>query len=194
MIVAGRGGFGREVAQWVRHVTGDFAGFLDDIFNLGSDCLGPIVGHIPNDRAVYLIAISKPEARERVAEMLASCEFPATGFGYHHIVAASADVDYGTIMCPYSVISNNALVGKHVHVNISSSIGHDAVVGDFCTISSHVDICGNVTLGKRVFVGSHATIMPGVTVGDDAVIGAGCVVVNNVEPGVTMYSQPARRM
>jgi len=65
-------------------------------------------------------------------------------------------------------------------------------VGDWCTLSDHVDITGKVSLGDAVFAGTHACVLPGLRVGDRAVVGAGAVVTRNVPSGSTMFGVPAK--
>src|ERR1700761_3714577 len=50
-----------------------------------------------------------------------------------------------------------------------------------------------VKIGSDVWIGGGAILLPGVTVGDGAVIGAGSVVTRDVEAGVTVMANPARR-
>src|ERR1700761_5534223 len=50
-----------------------------------------------------------------------------------------------------------------------------------------------VRIGSNVWIGGGAILLPGVTVGDGAVIGAGSVVTRDVEAGVTVMGNPARR-
>jgi serine acetyltransferase len=73
-----------------------------------------------------------------------------------------------------------------------SGMGHDAVVGEFSTLSSVVDVTGRVRIGSMVTIGSGARLLPGITVGDGATIGAGAVVVRSVKPGMTVYAPPAK--
>lgn len=95
-------------------------------------------------------------------------------------------------MLPFSLASVSAASGMCTIVNVHSSIGHDVSIGDFCTLSSHVDICGHAKIGRRVMIGSGARILPGVQIGDDAVIGAGAVVVSDVQARRSVFGNPAR--
>ena len=77
-------------------------------------------------------------------------------------------------------------------VNLHSTIGHDARVGAWSTLSAHCDVTGRVQVAERVFLGSRVTIIPGKQVGSRAILGAGAVVIANVAPGVTMVGNPAK--
>ena len=96
-------------------------------------------------------------------------------------------------MYPNSGININTKIGNFVTL-LSSGIGHDAEIGDFCTISSYCDITGGVKLGKRVFIGSHSTVVPKRKIDDDVYIAAGSVVFANLKAGVRVMGNPAVKM
>jgi acetyltransferase-like isoleucine patch superfamily enzyme len=68
------------------------------------------------------------------------------------------------------------------------------VLGDYTTLSSHVDLTGWVRVGEACFFGSGARVLPKVAVGEGARIGAGAVVMRNVAPGATMFAAPAKKL
>jgi serine acetyltransferase len=77
-------------------------------------------------------------------------------------------------------------------VNLNCTIGHDARLGPWTSLSAQCDITGHVRVADRVFLGSRASIIPGKTVGSRSIIGAGAVVVTDVPAGVTVVGIPAR--
>ncbi|MCO5388433.1 MAG: hypothetical protein NHB14_24665 [Desulfosporosinus sp.] len=107
-------------------------------------------------------------------------------------IAESATYGIGLVAYPNSGIGPDAYVGDFVTL-LSSKIGHDACVGDYTTISSHCGVNGGVILGKRVFLGSHVAIVPNKRIGDDVYVGLGSVVINDVENGIKVFGNPARR-
>src|SRR5690606_2309459 len=108
------------------------------------------------------------------------------------IVANSAQLGDGIIVCAFAFISTFTKIGNHVHVNVSSSIGHDSVLGDFCSLSAHVDITGNVSVAERVFFGTGAAVLPGFKIEEDCRIGANVHVMRNLKSESIMYVEPAR--
>lgn len=98
----------------------------------------------------------------------------------------------GSVITAKCMISSDVKVGKFVHVNLDSTIGHDTVIGDFCTISPGVHISGNVQLENRVFIGTGANILERLNICDDAVIGAGSTVVKKIEKSGTYVGVPAK--
>ena len=93
----------------------------------------------------------------------------------------------------FAKITVNTNIGDFVTL-LGSNIGHDAVVGDYCTISGMCAINGRAVLGKRVFVGGHVVIAPGKKIGDDAYVGNGSVVVTNIRVGYRVFGNPAKKM
>jgi acetyltransferase-like isoleucine patch superfamily enzyme len=98
----------------------------------------------------------------------------------------------GVVICPGAVLSTDIFLGDFAMVNLNSTMGHDASLGAWSTLSAHCDLTGHVKVADRVFMGSRATVIPGKKVGARSIVGAGAVVVADVPPGVTVVGNPAR--
>jgi len=81
-----------------------------------------------------------------------------------------------------------------VIVNLNSTIGHDATIGSYSTLSCHVDVTGWAKVGESVFLGSHASVLPRAKIGAMARVGAGSVVLRAVRPGTTVFGVPAKQI
>ncbi len=197
LIIVGSGGFGREILAWLPGVLQKeqllFKGFLDD--DLALSDFGKVRDFKPQPQQVFVCAIGSCAGREEVVTHLL-----AQGARFVNLVHQTAVVasrlkeDSGLIIAPFVFISTNVQVGTGVIFNVASSVGHDAKIGNFTTLSGHCDVTGNVVLGSRVFMGSHACIIPGRVVGDNALIGAGSAVMRNVPAGVTVIGVPAKKL
>jgi sugar O-acyltransferase (sialic acid O-acetyltransferase NeuD family) len=204
LLIVGAGGFGREVLAWAEDLPKDgrgwqVGGFLDKdpdaLARLGID--HPIVGdpdvYVPGPADIFVCAVGDPEVKLALAARLKSRGGSfATIIHPSAIVGQRSTVAEGSIICPRATITVDAKIGAHVAVNICSSVGHDAVLGDGCTLSAFCDVTGKARLGTGVFMGSHASILPGVSVGDFARIGAGSVVLRRVKPHTTVMGAPAK--
>ena len=104
-----------------------------------------------------------------------------------------AEIGEGVVVTPRSNINANAVVGNFVSV-LGSGIGHDAVVGDFSTLSGRCSINGHVNIGKLVYVACGVSIAPAKKIGDGATVGIGSVVISNIKPGVTVFGNPAKKI
>jgi sugar O-acyltransferase (sialic acid O-acetyltransferase NeuD family) len=208
VVIIGAGGFGRETldvltAQEQARPGGEarrrFLGFLDDgspdadlLARLGAAHLGPVAHLASLEGATYLIGVGDPGRRQALDRK--ATELGAEPASAVHPDATWADVELGpgAVVTAGVRLTNNIRLGRHVHLNLNCTVGHDAVLGDYVTVNPLASISGNVTLRDRVTVGTGANIIQGVTVGDDAVIGAGAVVLDDVQAGATVVGVPAR--
>lgn len=206
LVLVGGGAFAREVICWIEHVRtcqplpADI-GFIDrhaqvlDGDRYRVEFLGTIEEFQPQSTDLLVMGIGDPAAKQRVSGMLrdrggrfATIVHPSA------VLAATASVDEGAIICPHALVSADGKVGQLVAVNTLSSVGHDVRVGAFSTLSSHVDLMGGVEVGEAVFFGSGARAFPGTRIGEGAKIGAGATLMRNVAAGATMYGPTAKRL
>ena len=73
-------------------------------------------------------------------------------------------------------------IGSDVTLWSGNHIGHDAVIGDHCFISSHVVISGHVNVGEYCFLGVNATIRNAITIAPETLVGAGSIIMTDTEP------------
>lgn len=206
IVIAGAGDFGREVASWLETDDGyrgqDEVVFIDDNPDslaahprLATRLIGSMQDYVCelNDRV--LMGVSGPAAKRRIAGLLESRGVVFSTFIHRSAIRAlSATVGEGSVICPNAVISSDARIGRFVTANVFSSIGHDASVGDYASLMSHVDVTGWVNVGEDCFLGSHASVLPRVVVEAEATVGAGSVVIRRVVRGSTVVGVPARRL
>lgn len=146
-------------------------------------------------QARYVNAIGDPSARQRTCDAADRAGLQAVPVVVH--VSAKGDferisIGEGTVVCAGCILTVDIVVGRHVHLNLGCTVGHDCRVGDFATFAPGVHLSGNVTVGRRAYVGSGAVVRQGISIGEDAVIGMGAVVTKDVPAGVTAMGVPAR--
>ncbi len=201
LVIVGCGGFGRETLDWAGHGQSydqivvidnntDFQTFprLKEIYRGTVTDFSPA----PDDRLV--IAVGDPATRSRIDALLRE-KGAAFGSVIHPtaLISSSSAIGEGAILAPYTVVTTDVQIGKHVHLNIGATIGHGAALGDFVTLSSHTDIMGDCVLGDRVFFGSGARILPKCSMAAGTRVGAGCVVMRSVrETAVLMAPRPTK--
>lgn len=205
----GAGGFGRETLMLIRDIirAGDdglrFVGFMADapplggqIERLGAQFIGSYddpsaLGRLP-ESCQFTIAIADGELRTKIRQSLAKAGLTEAVL-IHPSAVIGEDVEIaGGVVCAGSVITTNISLGPSTQINLSCTIGHDAIFDESVTLSPGVNISGNVHLGARSTVYSNAAILPGVSVGEGAVVGAGAVVNKDVDPFTTVVGVPAR--
>lgn len=203
LIIAGAGGFGREVFTWARQAWGfqgqwRFKGFLDDNLEIYDRNLHPkpvistIRDYEPGEGEFFLCAVGKPQVKEHMAEALMKKGLsPATLIHPSVLIGRNVEIGEGAILCPNVVLTCDISLGRFVTLNVATAVGHDSVIGDWSQTSAFCDLTGGSKVGKRVFFGSRASLLPRISVGDGAVIGAGSVVVRDVKAGQTVFGAPA---
>lgn len=95
-------------------------------------------------------------------------------------------------------ISPKAVIGKRLFVPHPNGIviGHNAIIGEDCTIYHRVTIGQKggeyPQIGNNVIIYPNATIVGGVKIGDRAIIGANAFVNKDVPEGAIVGGVPAK--
>ena len=203
LIIAGAGGFGREVCNYAESLAARgknwrVRGFIDDNphaldgYDYPCGIVGGIADYVPRSGEVFLCALGAPAVRKKVVAMLA-----ARGAVFERLVHPQAvlgrnvSVGVGAIVCPYAVLTCDIALGDFSIVNCHATCGHDSRIGAYATVSSHCDVTGYCRVGEGAFLGSHALLRPGVSVGDGATVGANALAMLNVKPRTTVFGTPA---
>lgn len=205
LIIVGASGFGRELVQWVEDINKEtrewnILGFIDDNPNAldGYLCDYSIIGDIqnwqPKSTEYFACALAFPSVKQKVITMLKDKQAQfATLIHPTAIINKYAEIGEGVVITPRSNVNANAKIGDFVSV-LGSGIGHDAIVGDFSTLSGRCSINGHVKVGNLVYIACGVSVAPSKKIGDGATIGIGSVVISNVKPGVTVFGNPAKRI
>lgn len=205
VIVCG-GGFAREVISWIRQITagpsqGDVVGIIDysptclDGFDYDVPYLGSTADYQPPADVELVLAVGNPKAKQELtSQLMARGGRFATIIHPTAVVAGSAKLGAGVMLCPLSLVSADATLSDFVTVNALSSVGHDARIGAFTTLSAHVDIMGFAQVGEGCLLGSGARVLPKVKVGAACMIGAGATAIRSVPDGMTLYAAPSKKM
>lgn len=125
----------------------------------------------------------------------------ATALGYRlatYVSPHATVLNDGRIGANCFILEDNTIqpfvaIGDDVTLWSGNHIGHHAVIGDHCFITSHVVISGGVRVGERTFIGVNATIRDHVTIGAGCVIGAGSLILKDAADD-SVYSAPAAEL
>lgn len=201
----GTGGFAREVLQIVEDARADgerleFVGFLDGNPNAhGSEVHGyPVLGDgtwLARNRGVSVaIGVGNPVFKRRIANDIEASghERYATLRHPRAWVGRQVELGPGSILCAGVMVTTDITLGRHVILNLNTTVGHDAILEDFVTVAPGVQISGNVRVGSGTDVGTGASIIQGVALGAWSIVGAGSVVVSELPDNVTAVGVPAK--
>lgn len=192
--IIGYGGFAREVKAHLSPRKVQF--FVDDVYwrENTSGVLKLSQFDVASFRAI--VAVGDPTAREDIVNrMPVGTEF----FTFVHPSATILDeetieIGEGSIICAGTVLTTNIQIGKHAHLNLNSTVGHDCVIGDYFTASPGVNLSGNLNVGNRVYVGTNSAIREKIYICDDVTIGMQSGVVKNITEKGTYVGSPTKRL
>lgn len=219
IVVIGAGGFGREVHDVIvainRHAAerGEpepwrFEGFVDDatpdpalLERRGAEWIGSVDALARRVAALaslgqslwYVIGIGSAQARRSVEER-AEIAGARAAVLVHPSAAVGLDVELGpgAVLCAQSCVTTNVRTGRHFHLNLCASVGHDVRIGDFVTINPAASVAGAVTLHDDVMLGSNSAVIQGLVIDSGTSVGAGAVVVRDLPANVTAVGVPAK--
>lgn len=206
LVIVGAGGFGREVYGWLKDAQQFqeewyLSAFYDDNAKAleSYDYDIPLFSDIANIENIadclFVLAIGEPKTKEDITK-----RFEAQGARFINLIHPSAvfgknvALGKGCVVCPNVTLTCDIVTGDFVTFNVSSTAGHDVIIGDYATLSGHVDVTGFARIDKGVYLGSHAVVIPGVQVGEYANIGAGSVVIRKVKPYTSVFGNPAKKI
>jgi sugar O-acyltransferase (sialic acid O-acetyltransferase NeuD family) len=210
IVIVGAGGFGREVIDIIDAINAqahapvwDVVGVVDDAptkVNLerlerrGTPFLGATDEPLawPN-RVHYVVGIGSPRVRHMIADRYDDALMRAATL-VHPSATRGFDVRVGegSVICAGVRLTTNIELGRHVHLNLNATVGHDTTVRDFVTVNPLASISGDCLIDSGVLVGVAGVVLNGLTVGKNATVGGSACVVRDVPPDVVVKGIPAR--
>lgn len=199
LIFLGGGGHYKDllyISETDKYNKWNCIGFLDD--NESTNRLGPCE-NLPEylkkyKNLKYCIAINSSKIRQKLDLLYGEETKSANLIHETALIGSSCSYANGITMGPYSLMTTNVQIGKHVHINSASSINQSSLIGDYCTISPGVRICGDVKVGNATSIGAGAVIINFKTIGIECTLGAGTVVIDNVDDHMTVVGVPGREI
>ncbi|MBD3947184.1 acetyltransferase [Nocardioides ganghwensis] len=210
IVIVGAGGFGREVIDVVDAINAQAAapeweivGVVDDSpteINLkhlerrGTPFLGGTEKPFSWPEPVYyVVGIGNPRVRRLIADRYDAAHLKAATL-VHPAVTQGFDVRIGagSVVCAGVRLTTNISLGRHVHLNLNVTVGHDTTLEDFVSVNPLASISGDCVIEDDVLVGVAGVVLNGLTVGRGATVGGSACVVRDVTPGLVVKGVPAK--
>jgi len=205
LCIVGAGGFGREVFSSFKYSLfhsysnmDDRVYFMDDNPALKNNKVMGIQviqfkDFIPSEYEV-VIAVGNPHTRKKIVEKLPEETQFATLIHPSSIMMNDCYVGEGSIITAGCLLTCNIIIGKHAHLNLHTTVGHDCRIGDYFTTAPGAHISGECEIGNCVYFGTNASVRQGIRICDDTVVGMGGVVVKKIEEEGTYIGNPLKRL
>jgi sugar O-acyltransferase (sialic acid O-acetyltransferase NeuD family) len=203
LLVIGAGGHGRVVADTAAS-SGTFSriAFVDDAYpDSRSAGAWPVVGRISTLSALRaefdacVPAMGKGTLRLEVFELARAAGFDMPAIIHPRaVVSEYASIGAGSVVIGGAVVNVGVSVGVACIVNTGATIDHDCQLADGVHVCPGVSLAGNVKVGSLAWLGIGSCVIQGRSIGARATVGAGSVVIRDVEEGVTVVGNPARRL
>jgi len=201
--IYGASGFGSEIIPLIRvqYPNADLC-FIDDAdINefLGYTVLSyeEFLGSSNLEKSVVL-AIANSKIREILTSKIKSDKLNCISVKATSSVELDrVNIGEGSILCHFTHLTSNIVIGKQFHANIYSYVAHDCVIGDYVTFAPGVKCNGNVHIEDHAYIGTGAILKQGspekpLVIGRGAIIGMGAVVTKSVLPNTVVVGNPAK--
>lgn len=194
--IIGSGGFGREVYWSLNPIErNNTVFFVDDIYWDGKDKRVLPLSLFESDKYEVVIAIADSKHRERIVN-----ELPKNTKFFTHIHPSAqihgedVIIGKGSIICAGTIITTNVKIGKHAHLNLQTTIGHDCVIGDYFTTAPGVKISGNCNIKNNVYFGTNSSVKQKINICDYVTIGMNAAVVKDINESGTYVGVPTKKI
>ena len=190
-VLIGAGGFAREIKAHMGNHS--MKCFVDDKYwKENNENIFPL-SLFDYSKYQVLVAIGDPKGRNDLIQRLPK---ETKYFTFIHdsvqILGNDFTIGEGSIICAGCIITTNVSIGKHAHLNLQTTIGHDCRIGDFFTTAPGVKISGNCKINDCVYIGTNASIKEKISIHSLSTIGMNAGVVKNIYESGVYLGTPAK--
>lgn len=207
VVIVGAGGLAREIAWMINDINAagrewNFLGYIGpDSASVGTPCgKHAIIGDDSWLRGyaaslAVVIAIGTPGRIDAIRKWVGQ----NSGLSFPNLVHPSViwnreriHLGVGNLICAGNILTTDIRIGSFNVLNLASTYGHDALLGDCCVINPGVNLSGGVRVGNGCLIGTGAVVLENLTLGEGVTVGGGAVVTKDVAPRLTVVGIPAK--
>lgn len=201
VIIIGAGAHAAEIEEYILENNTlkfgteiEILGYLDDseLNHKKSQLLYPLLGgifsfEVPTD-VQLILSLGNIALRSRIINHFTEKKVKFTNFIHHTSrVFRTAQLGDGNIICPYTQIGPNVIVGNYNTFNNKSSIGHDSIIGNNNMFCPNMGLSGSTTVGNNNFFSLNVVTIPNISIGDNNVIAPNMVIEKNIKSDSTFF-------
>jgi len=197
--IFGASGFAKEVYALVKRLGHTPVAFVDK--ENGEPIYGvPVISEEYYNPAIpIVIALGNPSLRSKVVNNILQ-KFPYARFPVlcdptvQLLDPSTINIGKGTIICAGTILTCDIQLGDFSILNLSTTIGHDCVLGDYFTTAPGVNISGKVKTGKKIYFGTNSSCIEDINITDTVTIGMGSVVIKDIPESGTYVGTPIKKI
>lgn len=199
-VIAGAGGFGREVYSYILNAFASDAvrGFLDDNpdalceYGFKHKIISDFAGYKPLESDIVVFAVANPKIKKSIAEILKSRGAKFGSFIHPSaVLGLNVKISEGAVVAPFCVIGSNAEIGSFASINTSVNISSGAKIGAYSTVSSQCSVGENAILEEGAFMASSSILESGLNMFENSTLGINSYADKNVEKSRCAFGNPA---
>lgn len=201
--IFGAGGFGREVLCCLidslpgLNIGKDVCFMVSDDSTAEGEINGvkviPFSSFHPEKHQI-LIAVGDPQARKKIVSAFPAETTYASIIHPSVVISKWVEIGEGSIITAGSILTCNIRLGRHTHLNLHTTIGHDCSTGDFFTTAPGANISGNCEFGDCDYIGTNASLRQGLSICSNVTIGMGAVVLKSISEQGTYIGNPLKKL
>lgn len=192
-VIIGAGGFAREIRAHMGNKDIKFY-VSDRYYNENNDNIYPISSFDSNNQ-IAIIGIGDPKDKKIFIDQLPeNTEYWSFISPKAIILDDNIEIGEGSFICAGVIITTNVKIGKHVQLNLLTTVGHDTIIGDYFTSGPSVNISGNVEIDDFVYIGTNSAVKEKIKITDNVIIGMNCGVVSNITESGVYIGTPQKKI
>lgn len=199
VIIIGAGAHAAEIEEYIlennqKKPEIEIIGYLDDSEKnyQKSQLLFPLLGGIFSFKVAsdieLILSLGSLSLRSKIITHFTDKNIKFTNFIHHTSrVFRTAKLGTGNVICPYTQIGPNVVIGNNNTFNNKSSIGHDSIIGDNNMFCPNMGLSGNTVVGNQNLFSLNVATIPNITIGDNNVIAPNMVIEKNIKSDSTYF-------
>ena len=203
--IIGTGGFGREtltclideISKKELEIEEIVVFMVADKFYEKSKIMGiPVIkeSEFKSENYKVVVAIGDPKKRKKIIDKLPPETEFKTIIHPNVVISDWVEIGEGSIITSGTILTCNIKIGKHSHLNLHTTIGHDCIIGNYFSASPGTNISGNCEFGNCVYFGTNSSTRQGIKISDNVTIGMGGVVVKNINEEGVYIGNPVKKL
>jgi sugar O-acyltransferase (sialic acid O-acetyltransferase NeuD family) len=209
IVIIGASGLAKEVAFLIEDINKDkkqwnVLGFIDgNDKHVGLEINNkPIIGTdnwiINQNKSINIaFGIGSPQLIKKLSTLFTGnnlLKFP--NLIHPNVIGDWNNISFGVgnIICAGNVFTTSIHIGNFNYLNLSCTLGHDSIIGNYNVINPTVNISGGVEMGDEILLGTGSQILQYKKICSNCVVGAGSVVTKNLEEKGVYIGTPAKKI